>query len=119
MYKHPTREEAATAMMRVNARNRFFSEARAIMDRYDLPAESYETVHASLVHKAYMEEIEPLVRQISSVMALAMPSYILVPATGALEKRDDGLTEELRALVKEWEAMILAVRAKYYEENPA
>ena len=118
-YKHPTREEAEPAMMRLQAKSQFFSEAQYIIDRHNLPQEAFQNVHDSLVHRAYMDEIEPMVRQISSIKAMAMPSYIYTPSTQTLESMNDGLTDELRALVKQWEKMILEVRAKYYEENPA
>lgn len=118
-YKHPTREEAESAMMRLQARNQFFSEAQYIIDRHNLSQEAFQNVHDSLVHRAYMDEIEPMVRQIASIKAMAIPSYVYTPSTQTLDIKNDGLTEELRALVKQWEQMILGVRAKYYEENPA
>ena len=105
-----------TAMKAMRDLPMFYSEARRIMDERDLPDEAFESVHGFLVHRAFMEEIEPLMKHITSIYALAMPTYIR-HADGSLETNGDGLTDELRELVIECRAHIEQIRFKYYGTN--
>lgn len=96
-------------------RDRFYSEARATMDRHNLPESSFENVHGAIKHRAFMEEIEPFQKQIVSIMAISMPSYVMVD--GKLETRGDGLTDAMREIVVQYRAMIAEIAFQYYGER--
>lgn len=96
-------------------RDRFYSEARYTMDRHDLPESAFDSVHGSIKHRAFMEEIAPYQKQISSIMAISMPNYVLVE--GKLEKHGDGLTDALREIVAQYRAIIAEIAFKYYGER--
>lgn len=106
----------STASQIIEARHdRFYSEARAAMDRHDLPASAFENVHGAIKHRAYMEEIAPYLKQVSAIMALAMPNYVLVG--GELETHGDGLTDAMREIVVQYRAVIADIAFKYYGER--
>lgn len=96
-------------------RDRFYSEARYIMDRHDLPESAFESVHGSIKQRAFMEEIQPYQKQIVSIMAIAAPNYVLVD--GKLETHGDGLTDALREIVVQYRAIIAEIAFKYYGER--
>lgn len=96
-------------------RDRFYSEAHAVMDRHDLPESAFKSVHGSIKHRAFMEEIAPYQKQISSIMAIAAPNYVLID--GKLEKQGDGLTDALREIVVQYRAIIAEIAFKYYGER--
>lgn len=90
----------------------FAMEARVHMDRYDLPREAFQQVRASIAHKAYLEEIEPFVKQIVSVTNLARPSYVR-HEDGRLEVAGDGLTDSMREIVNSNQGRIDEIKARY------
>lgn len=90
----------------------FYNEAWRIVDRQDLPPSAFNSVRASLISKAYLQEIEPYVKQLVSIHAIAIPRFIL-GSDGQLSKLDDGLTVELRAIADGYEARIAEIQAKY------
>jgi len=90
----------------------FSMEARVHMDRYDLPREAFQQVRASIAHKAYLEEIEPFVKQIVSVTNLAMPSYVR-HEDGRLEVAGDGLTDSMREIVTLCQGRIDEITVRY------
>jgi hypothetical protein len=90
----------------------FSMEARVHMDRYGLPREAFQQVRASIAHKAYLEEIEPFVKQIVSVTNLATPSYVR-HEDGRLEVAGDGLTDSMREIVNRYQGLIDEVKARY------
>lgn len=90
----------------------FAMEARVHMDRYDLPREAFQQVRASIAHKAYLEEIEPFVKQIVSVTNLATPSYVR-HEDGRLEMAGDGLTDSMREIVNRYQGRIDEIKARY------
>lgn len=92
-------------------RDRFRDEARAICAERDMPPESVEKVRASLIHRACVDECAPFMKHITSIYALAMPTYIL-HADGRLET-GDGLTDELREIVVECRAHIAQIHHRY------
>ena len=96
-------------------RDRFYSEARATMDRHDLAESALESVCGSIKHRAFMEEIEPYQKQIVSIMAISMPNFVLVE--GKLETHGDGLTDALREIVVQYRAVIAEIAFKYYGER--
>jgi len=103
------------AIQAIQKHDRFFSEARAIMDRNDLPDDAFEAVYAERKHRAFMEEIEPYKKQISSIMGIAMPDFLMVD--GKIERKGDGLTDSLREIVVQYRATIADIAFKYYGER--
>ena len=99
-----------TAMQLLDAP--FSMEARVHMDRYDLPREAFQQVRAFIAHKAYLEEIEPFVKQIVSVTNLATPSYVR-HEDGRLEVAGDGLTDSMREIVNHYQGRIDEIKARY------
>jgi hypothetical protein len=95
--------------------DRFYFEARAIMEEHDLPYEALETVYAERKHRAFMEEIDPYQKQISSIMSISMPAFLVVD--GKIECKGDGLTESLREIVVQYRATIADIAFKYYGER--
>lgn len=102
--------------MQMMKQDRFWSEARAIMERYDLPESSFENVRGSLVHRAFLEEIQPFIKHITSVTSLAMPTYIR-HEDGRFEVCGDGLTEKMRKIIAEVKATIEEIRLTYYPSS--
>lgn len=96
-------------------RDRFYSEARAVMDRHDLPESAFDNVHGSIKHRAFMEEIESYQRQIVSITGISAPNYVLVD--GKLETHGDGLTEALREIVVQYQAILAEIAFEYYGER--
>lgn len=90
----------------------FAMEARVHMDRYDLPREAFQQVRSSIAHKAYLEEIEPFVKQIVAVKSLAMPSYVR-HEDGRIEVAGDGLTDSMREIVNRYQGLIDEIKARY------
>lgn len=98
------------AMQSLNAP--FSMEARANMARHNLPPEAYEQVRASLAHRSYLEEVEPIVQQIISATRFAMPSYVR-HEDGHFEVAGDGLTDEMREIVNRCQGWIDEIKARY------
>ena len=90
----------------------FAVQARAIMDRHDLPPQYFEGVRLSLAYKAFIEETEPWRERIIRAKSLAMPCFV-IHDDGRLEHRGDGLTEPQREVVRFCEARIQEIRSKY------
>jgi hypothetical protein len=90
----------------------FVMEARVHMDRHDLPREAFQQVRASIAQKAYLEEIEPFVKQIVTVTNLARPSYVR-HEDGRIEVAGDGLTDSMREIVNRYQGRIDEIKARY------
>lgn len=82
--------------------------------QHDLPHEAFQNVRTSIAHKAYMEEIEPLVKQIVSIKSLAVPPYLL-HEDGHIEATGDGLTEPMRRMINYYQDRIEEIAARYRE----
>lgn len=90
----------------------FATEARAIMDRHDLPTEAFHQVRCSLAEQAFRAEIEPWANRLMLVKGLVMPSLVR-HGDGRLEQSGDGMTEPMREMVQFCEAHIQEIRQKY------
>lgn len=89
-------------------------KTRARMAHHDLPHGAFKNVRTSIAHTAYMEEIEPLVKQIVSIKSLAVPPYLL-HKDGHIEATGDGLTEPMRRMINYYQDRIEEIAARYRE----
>lgn len=102
------------AMMSIEERDEFYYKARG----YCHEREIYDpnvllSVEYSLRHKAFMQEIAPIQKAMVDVYSLAAPSPVILHSDGRIERRDDGLTDDMRDTLAKYQEIITDIAKQY------
>jgi hypothetical protein len=73
----------------------------------------YEKQKLYDLQTAYAEEIRPWINLKCNIMAMAMPTLLITDDSLLPERRDDGLSAELKATVARIDEVIESIGARY------